>query len=526
MEKILEPLRIGLENERILPDDWNDIVSGLKKFASKEGISPSQAIEKFWGERMSPNLVKVLVKGEVRRLAIDEISRSFKFDRIVVSFLRGNWFFTEVSRWIKKVGAESYKGSPNPTAMMCYDPTTDDFVMYFNPKWMASFLYDHGETEGMKILEGVFHHELYHFILKHITIRRRSPNAAWNIATDAANNSLILAGGGKLPEAGVIPGKPFMGSPKVPTLRAGLVIVDPQSPEAKLQADMSEIIASWKQGESSDAYFNDLMQRLGEKGHRATDKGFIPKGQSEVSDIIEAMDLHDFWDSVPEERRELVEQKMKDIVRSAVRAADNRSSGWGNIPAHMQKQLRSYVDNRVDWKTTLSHFVGSFQRGKRSNTFKVINRRAPYSFPGVKRKHLPNIAVSIDMSGSVSDEAVQLAFGVLGALARHVTFTVIPFDTQVYKDEVFEWKKGTQPAVRRVAAGGTDFKAPCDYVSSGEGGKFDGHIIITDGECSDPGPTRVRRAWLIVPGHKLFFKTNELVINMDATAPGKGEIIG
>ena len=41
-------------------------------------------------------------------------------------------------------------------------------------------------------------------------------------------------------------------------------------------------------------------------------------------------------------------------------------------------------------------------------------------------------------------------------------------------------------------------------------------IILTDGECSDPGPSRKRRAWVIVPGRKLYFDphASDTVIQM------------
>jgi predicted metal-dependent peptidase len=233
--------------------------------------------------------------------------------------------------------------------------------------------------------------------------------------------------------------------------------------------------------------------------------------------------MHDFWDQVPEDEKEMMQEKMKGILRGAVRRADNEQNGWGSIPADLQKALRSYIDDRVDWDTALRQFVGSFQRGKRANTFKVINRRTPYVHPGTKRTHLPNIAVAVDQSGSVDDEQLQLVFGVLGSLAKRVTFTVIPFDSVVHEKGIFEWKKGSLPPVKRVATGGTDFKVVCDYINDGKAGKVDGYIVITDGECYDPGHTKLRRAWVITPGHRLGFPTKDLVISMDNKRAGKNE---
>jgi hypothetical protein len=47
-------------------------------------------------------------------------------------------------------------------------------------------------------------------------------------------------------------------------------------------------------------------------------------------------------------------------------------------------------------------------------------------------------------------------------------------------------------------------------------------LIMTDGECSAPGPSRVKRGWVVSPGHKLEFPTNEITISLDPTTPKSG----
>jgi hypothetical protein len=46
---------------------------------------------------------------------------------------------------------------------------------------------------------------------------------------------------------------------------------------------------------------------------------------------------------------------------------------------------------------------------------------------------------------------------------------------------------------------------------------FDGIIICTDGEAEDPGPSPVRRCWVLVPGTKLIFPATpgDVVVSMD-----------
>ena len=40
-------------------------------------------------------------------------------------------------------------------------------------------------------------------------------------------------------------------------------------------------------------------------------------------------------------------------------------------------------------------------------------------------------------------------------------------------------------------------------------------LIMTDGECSQPKPTRQKRGWVLGKGHDLLFDTSELKIYVD-----------
>jgi predicted metal-dependent peptidase len=46
---------------------------------------------------------------------------------------------------------------------------------------------------------------------------------------------------------------------------------------------------------------------------------------------------------------------------------------------------------------------------------------------------------------------------------------------------------------------------------------FDGVVVITDGEAENPGPSPIRRCWVLVPGTKLLFppSAGDIVVSMD-----------
>jgi predicted metal-dependent peptidase len=172
------------------------------------------------------------------------------------------------------------------------------------------------------------------------------------------------------------------------------------------------------------------------------------------------------------------------------------------------------ITSKVDWRKVLRYFVRTSQRASKRSTPKRLNRRYAYVHPGRKVNRTANIAVSIDQSGSVSDSMLAAFYGELNKLANIATFTVIPFDTHVPEDKVFEWKKGQAHPQKRYMYGGTCFNAPTDYVNKG---KFDGHILLTDMEAPKPKASKCQRMWMTTAHHaqRPYFQTNERIIAID-----------
>jgi predicted metal-dependent peptidase len=320
--------------------------------------------------------------------------------------------------------------------------------------------------------------------------------------------------------------------------------------EKEVNQKYADLIAQLPELKASEAYFSTLLEFARQNGWEWGEKGIkLPagmrvkkkKGQGDGDSPVEKQegqgqnpgdgsgdgestdeveldsgDVHDMWDDVPDEVRDLIEGKVKGIVERAVKRADNTSNGWGNIPSEIVGDIRASVLNIIDWKQVLKNFVGMQNRGGRSNTLKRINKRYPYIHPGSKRTYLPKVLMAVDQSGSVDDQSLESIFGVLRDCSKRTTFTVLPFDHTVDEKNMFEWKRGQTPKFKRVRSGGTSFQAVIDFINKPENrGKWDGVIFCTDGECYKPTASHLRTAWVIVPGRKLMFDTNDLVIQMD-----------
>jgi predicted metal-dependent peptidase len=239
---------------------------------------------------------------------------------------------------------------------------------------------------------------------------------------------------------------------------------------------------------------------------------------------IPGMDEHEGWGEMSDEEKAVINGKVKEAVRAAVKKCD-RNGQWGSVSASMREELRRMVSDQVDWKKLLQNFVGTSQRLNKATTLRKINRKYPYIHPGVQRSHTAHVLVAVDMSGSVGDDDLERIYAVLGGLARQVTFTFLPFDYTVDEKNMFEWKRGQKKPPIRYRSGGTSFIAVNEFVKKNRG-DYDGVIICTDGEAEDPGPSPIKRAWLLVPDTKLLFKehSGDLVIKMDADPNKKAQV--
>ena len=162
----------------------------------------------------------------------------------------------------------------------------------------------------------------------------------------------------------------------------------------------------------------------------------------------------------------------------------------------------------------MRHFIKTSVNSDRSTTIRRINRRYPYIHPGYKRNKVSNIAISIDQSGSVSDEMLKTFFSFLNKLSSIATFTVIPFHHDIIEDKVYVWKKGEKRPWTRVCYGGTNFDPPTDYVNKRD---FDGHIIITDMQAPKPVSSKCQRLWVTTSYYKKYpyFQTREKILAID-----------
>jgi predicted metal-dependent peptidase len=413
--------------------------------------------------------------------ATDAEIAGFDMGPHLVNLMWDEPFFAAMLRDITKV-----ESTEIPTAgVLAKD---GEIKMWWNRRFVAGL-----ETKQVK---GLLKHEVYHLVFEHTTTRKKTPHLIHNYATDLAINSLIPVE--ELPEGGLIPGR---------ALSLSDTAREKMSPDALARFErISAKIESLPPMMSSEWYFGELMSddQFREDMEPAPGNGQGGEGEAKEG-VPGTTDDHGGWDegSMSEAQRELVKGKVKQALKEAVNKCDS-SGKWGSVGAEMRGTLRSMCSNEVDWRKVLRNFCGMSQRANKSRTMKRINRKYPYIHSGRKIGHSANVAVYVDQSGSVDDDALALLYAELNQLARKVTFTFIPFDSDVDTDNEFVWKRGSKSSLTRFRCGGTNFHAVAEHAEKNKH-RFDGYIVMTDGEAADPGVSRMRRAWIIVPGRRLLF---------------------
>jgi len=351
-----------------------------------------------------------------------------------------------------------------PTAAIGFDKDNNRFTMWYNPGFMGDL--------SAKHRRGVILHELFHFINQHVTTRMPDSKymKIWNYATDLAINDHIKH---LLPEFCLVPGRgPFSDTEK------------------------------WPHNQTADFYFEIFKEKQDEMEELIEEMMEQAKGQEgEPGDPGNSFfDNHDEWLTDPDSAyasspaHEVAKQKAKQIIQKAANEAAKVPAGWGMVSADMRQKIIRALQPQISWKSVLRSFVQTSQKASKRNSVMRINRRKPYIRPGKRQNYVANIAVAVDMSGSVGDELLSKFFAEIDGLAKHATFTVLPFDTKVLEEHCHVHEKGSRGNYERVFCGGTDFQCVTDYAN--EHKEYDALIVLTDLCAPQPGSCRVKRMWL------------------------------
>lgn len=169
---------------------------------------------------------------------------------------------------------------------------------------------------------------------------------------------------------------------------------------------------------------------------------------------------HDFWD----ESDEVDEKTLKEFTE---KIADN--SQKGSIPIYIEGMIKSLKSSKgeLPWNLYLKKLMGTVEANKKKTTTRR-NRRQPnrLDIRGELRGHKAEIAVAIDISGSISDEEFKQAIKeVLSIVKNHnQEITIIECDKEVRR--AYKVKSIKDVKDRITTGGGTEFTPVFEYANN------------------------------------------------------------
>lgn len=394
----------------------------------------------------------------------------FNLQTHLVSLLWDEPFYSRILRSLNKIETEEI-----PTAgVLCKD---GEITMWWNRRFLASLPKKH--------VHGLIKHECLHLVFKHTSDRRNTPHLIWNYATDLAINSIIPYD--ELPKGGLVPGyalEPLTEEDKENMTQENIGFF----------TALSNLIATLPQNKTAEFYFKALMQdeTIKEQAEKA-----------EGSSYSLGFDDHEGWDEMSPEEREMMQEKLNEILKSAVEEGNQK--GWGSISSQTAIALNKMISKTIKWEDILKRFCGFTRRDDRQSSNKRLNRKYPTIHPGSKKIYKPRIAVYVDESGSMPSSILERFYAELNSLSARTDFYMYKFDTFVDDKSGFLWKKGKTLNIGRTMTGGTNFQTVTKHALKNKK-NFDGYIIFTDGCAPKPSPSHgLKRCWLLMPNTNLMF---------------------
>lgn len=195
---------------------------------------------------------------------------------------------------------------------------------------------------------------------------------------------------------------------------------------------------------------------------------------------------------------EVIAQEVQDILVRASIQSKMAGDKPGTIPGDIQLYLDNLLSPKLPWHRILAKYLRQFDKSDYS--FKRPNRRffPQFHMPSLHGQKLMDLAIAVDISGSVSDHDFKVFVTEVHAILKNMKpekITLIQFDTQLqHVDEV----KSVNELLRLkfTGRGGTWIEPVMDWAKEKKPQLL---LVFSDGEFSMPAekPKASEVTWVI-----------------------------
>jgi predicted metal-dependent peptidase len=323
----------------------------------------------------------------------------------------------------------------------CPTAATNGRDFYYNTKFV--------EKLTVKKLEFLFGHEILHCVLDHFGRVGSRDRQLSNIAQDYAVNQILVDEriGDKISEVKICYDSKYRGM-------AWEEIYDELYEKAE-KISMPQLLKE----------LGDLLDEHIKEGDGAGEGDKEGKGKKPGMSKEEA-------------------QAIKDEIKQAM-IQSAAAAGAGKTPAGIMRMIKNLTEPKMDWRNLVRQEIQSIIRNDYS--FTRPNRKSMHSgaiLPGMKEATTIDVAISIDMSGSIGEEdATTFLSEVKGIMDQYEDFKVNIwcFDTDIYNhQEITHDNAEDLLSYEPQGGGGTDFEANWEFMKE-QGIAPKKFIMFTDG---------------------------------------------
>ena len=331
----------------------------------------------------------------------------------------------------------------------CPTLATDGRYFYYNRNFVDAL------SDG-EIVFGVGH-EVLHCVHDHFDVARRGNRdpRLWNIANDYVINADLI--------------------------------------DAKVGEEIKlvQICFDWKyRGMISEEIYDDLFKQAEEEGrvievesfdmHLDREEGDDEGAQGQGGEANSEGGDKNGPAKYTAEEKEQISQEFKNATMQAAKAA-----GAGNLPGGVKRALDHLLNPQLDWRQLIAMQIQSVIRSDytmMNPSRKGLNEG--FYLPGMDRETTIDVAISMDVSGSIYDEMLRdFLSEVKGIMDQYNDFRIhlFCFDTEVHNPVTFTPHNMEEFLEYDIqGGGGTEFDCVFDYMKEA-GIVPKKHIMFTDG---------------------------------------------
>ena len=295
------------------------------------------------------------------------------------------------------------------------------YVIYFNPIIFLQL--------NIQQMESTIKHEIHHILSLHLVrakeLKGKFSTLAINLAMDIVVNQCL----NNLP-------------PYATTLKA-----------VNLKYDLN--LEAYNTFEYYAENIQNVLNTLEE-----SDEGEFDDSWGENENGYDPEKTHDIWD----ESECLDEKTIKEFTEKFI-----SNSEKGKIPLHVEGMISALKNSKgeLPWNLFLRRLMGTVESNKKK-TITRRNRRQPnrLDLRGEIRNHKAEIAVAIDISGSISDEEFKQAVKEVLSIVKNYNheITIIECDKEVRS--TYKVKSVNDIRERCATGGGTRFTPVFEYANN------------------------------------------------------------